>query len=178
MTTGQLIKEYRNKKGLTQEDLAAKTGISSRTIQRIENDEVDPRTYTLKLIADALEIDFDILNNSGSPLNNSIHSQEEKLWLPLIHLSALFLLLIPSFLIWSMVREKSPKINEHGKDVINFQLNLCMIMIPCGIFSFLIFPIFIVIGIGFYSLVISFLNIIRVLNDQDYHYRYWIHFLR
>lgn len=47
MDTGKLIKELRLKKGMTQEELAAKTEVSSRTIQRIENGEVDPRAYTL-----------------------------------------------------------------------------------------------------------------------------------
>ena len=45
MSIGQKIKDARIKKGLTQEDLAAKTDISVRTIQRIENEEVAPRTF-------------------------------------------------------------------------------------------------------------------------------------
>ena len=39
MRTGQLIRELRLKKGITQEELAAKTDISVRTIQRIESGE-------------------------------------------------------------------------------------------------------------------------------------------
>ena len=39
MTTGQLLKDLRLKKGLTQEELSSRTGISVRTIQRIEKDE-------------------------------------------------------------------------------------------------------------------------------------------
>lgn len=45
METGKLIKELRIKKGMTQEELADKTEVSARTIQRIENGEVDPRAY-------------------------------------------------------------------------------------------------------------------------------------
>ena len=45
METGKLIRELRIKKGMTQEELADKTEVSSRTtIQRIENGEVDPRS--------------------------------------------------------------------------------------------------------------------------------------
>ena len=43
MKTGHLIKTLRLKKGITQEELAEKTEISVRTIQRIENGDVDPR---------------------------------------------------------------------------------------------------------------------------------------
>ncbi|WP_083464754.1 helix-turn-helix transcriptional regulator [Marinifilum fragile] len=48
METGKLIKELRVKKGLTQEDLAERTELSARTIQRIENGEVDPRLIHFK----------------------------------------------------------------------------------------------------------------------------------
>ena len=43
---GIKIQELRKQKGMTQEDLADKTGLSVRTIQRIESGEVDPRSYT------------------------------------------------------------------------------------------------------------------------------------
>jgi len=58
METGKLIKELRIKKGMTQEELADKTEVSARTIQRIENGDVDPRAYTLQMIAKALDVDF------------------------------------------------------------------------------------------------------------------------
>ncbi len=54
MKTGKIIKELRIKKGMTQEELAEMTELSARTIQRIENGEVDPRSYTLQMIAKAL----------------------------------------------------------------------------------------------------------------------------
>lgn len=47
MKTGLVIKELRIKKGMTQEELAEKTELSARTIQRIENGEVDPRALYL-----------------------------------------------------------------------------------------------------------------------------------
>lgn len=61
MTPGQAIKELRLKKGITQEELATKTDIKTRTIQRIENDDVKPRAYTVRRIAEALGVDFEKL---------------------------------------------------------------------------------------------------------------------
>lgn len=58
METGKPIKELRIKKGMTQEELADKTEVSARTIQRIENGDVDPRAYALQMIAKTLEVDF------------------------------------------------------------------------------------------------------------------------
>lgn len=51
------LSEIRNAKGLTQEELAEKSNINLRTIQRIENNESQPRGKTLKLICDALQLD-------------------------------------------------------------------------------------------------------------------------
>lgn len=50
------ITESRKNKGLTQEELAEKSNINLRTIQRIENNESVPRDTTLNLICDVLEI--------------------------------------------------------------------------------------------------------------------------
>lgn len=58
MYVGIVIKEVRKQKGLTQTDLSDKTGVSIRTIQRIEKDEVEPSIYSLKVISEVLEVDF------------------------------------------------------------------------------------------------------------------------
>jgi transcriptional regulator with XRE-family HTH domain len=60
METGKRIRDLRLKKGMTQEELARQTELSTRTIQRIENGEVDPRAYTLQMIATALGVEYDI----------------------------------------------------------------------------------------------------------------------
>jgi transcriptional regulator with XRE-family HTH domain len=45
------VKDLRTKQGLSQEELAEKTGLSLRTIQRIENGESIPRGDTLKRLS-------------------------------------------------------------------------------------------------------------------------------
>jgi transcriptional regulator with XRE-family HTH domain len=54
--TGKLVRNLRKKAGLTQFDLAKKTGISFRTIQRIESGEISPR----------IDIFFSIIRNSDA----------------------------------------------------------------------------------------------------------------
>jgi transcriptional regulator with XRE-family HTH domain len=53
---GKKIKELRKKKGLSQEELAEFSKVNLRTIQRIENDENEPRGKTLNLICEALDV--------------------------------------------------------------------------------------------------------------------------
>ena len=56
---GKKIADLRKAKGLTQEELIEICNLSVRTLQRIEAGEVTPRTYTLKLIFEALELNHD-----------------------------------------------------------------------------------------------------------------------
>ncbi len=69
------IAELRKAKGLTQEELVEKCNLSVRTLQRIENGEVTPRSYTLKLIFAALDYDVPDL----SEMANSKFSKTENL---------------------------------------------------------------------------------------------------
>ena len=59
------IREARKIKGLTQEELAEKSSINLRTVQRIENSESEPRGKTLNLICEVLEIDRSSLEVSS-----------------------------------------------------------------------------------------------------------------
>jgi transcriptional regulator with XRE-family HTH domain len=57
--TATWLREGRLSKGLTQRELAEKSNISVRSIQRIENGDLIPRSYTLKTLAEVLELSFD-----------------------------------------------------------------------------------------------------------------------
>ena len=58
MNIGVVIKEIRKQKGLTQLELSEHANLSERTVQRIENHEVEPSLYSLKNIGDILEVDL------------------------------------------------------------------------------------------------------------------------
>ena len=66
MYIGIVIREVRKQKGLTQLELSDQTKISVRTIQRIENDAVEPSSYSLKQISETLEFDFLKVKNRNS----------------------------------------------------------------------------------------------------------------
>jgi transcriptional regulator with XRE-family HTH domain len=54
---GKKISDARKLKGFTQEELAELSKVNLRTIQRIENNNNEPRGKTLSLICDVLQID-------------------------------------------------------------------------------------------------------------------------
>jgi len=118
---GRKVTELRQQKGLTQEQLAERCEVNPRTIQRIENGEVDPRTYTLQCLS--RELDFDFYKDSN---------QNESLWLAVLHLSSAIPLLILPLLLWSWKKNISTKIDQQGREVLNFQITMILILFLGG----------------------------------------------
>ncbi|RPI70627.1 MAG: helix-turn-helix domain-containing protein [Geobacteraceae bacterium] len=112
---GLKVSELRQQKGLTQEQLAERCEVSARTIQRIESGEVDPRAYTLHCLGEALEFDFGEENTNN-----------ENLWLAILHLSSIFCIPIIPLLLWSWKKNQSFKIDQHGRQVLNFQITMVL----------------------------------------------------
>jgi transcriptional regulator with XRE-family HTH domain len=124
MEIGKLIKELRLKKGMTQEELADKTEVSARTIQRIENGEVDPRAYTLQMIAKALEVDYNLFIEKELDEEQEIQQVNANNWLGLLHFSGIIPLIFPTVLIWYFKKDIIKGMSEHYRDVISFQLKV------------------------------------------------------
>ncbi len=58
MEFGERLKEIRTSLNCSQKELSEQTGLTLRTIQRIENNEVKPSLYSLKVIGEALKTDL------------------------------------------------------------------------------------------------------------------------
>lgn len=57
-TIGQLVKDAREKAGLSQRELARQSGVPQPNLSRIEADLQEPSISTLRALADALQIDY------------------------------------------------------------------------------------------------------------------------
>ena len=67
MEFGARLKEIRTSLNCSQKALSEQTGLTLRTIQRIENNEVKPSLYSLKVIGEALNTDLsDFVKTSES----------------------------------------------------------------------------------------------------------------
>ena len=58
MEFGERLKELRTSLNCSQKELSEKTGLTLRTIQKIENNEVKPSIYSIKAIGEALKTDL------------------------------------------------------------------------------------------------------------------------
>jgi transcriptional regulator with XRE-family HTH domain len=124
MEIGRLIRELRIKKGMTQEELAEKTEVSARTIQRIENGEVDPRAYTLQMIAKALDVEYNLFVENEHDEEHEIKTTNSNNWLGLLHFSGIIPLIFPTVIIWNYKKDKIMGMSKHYRDVISFQLKV------------------------------------------------------
>ena len=171
MKNGLKIRKLRLEQGMTQEKLAEKTNLSTRTIQRIENCEADPRAYSLQVIASALDVDFQMFmeKDSDEDINEKIARMNN--WLVLIHLSGLFLLVLPSVIIWHRKKDAIEGITKHFRAVISFQLSCWLGFLLPG---FLIYwklgkPQYLIIGL-IVSALISIHNAVNIFNNKPYQY--------
>ena len=168
METGKLVKELRIKKGMTQEELADKTEVSARTIQRIENGEVDPRAYTLQMIAKALDVDFSLFVENESEEKQESQKIDDKNWPALIHLSGIIPLIFPIIVLWNNKKDKTKDMINHFRAAISMQL--CIWVISLGglwIYWKTNIPIPLIGGLLVGGLI-SILNAIFVLNGKPY----------
>jgi len=155
---GLKVSELRQQKSLTQEQLAERCEVSPRTIQRIESGEVDPRAYTLHCLGEALEFDFGE-ENTGN----------ENLWLTILHLSSIFCIVIIPLVLWSWKKNKSYKIDQHGRQVLNFQITMTLSLFAAMFFMLVGLPVLILLsmdmGEGFVILAstLAILSIIPFL---------------
>lgn len=190
---GLKISELRQLKNLTQEQLAEKCEVSTRTIQRIESGEVDPRAYTLQRLSETLNFNFEEHN----PAN-------ENLWLTLLHLSSAIVVLIIPVVVWSLKKDQSARINTQGRQVLNFQITMTLMLFAA---AFLLFalpvgmvildmanytnlesgPVFILLSvcaplplvlIGLFCTYEGIVNAIRAVADRPIHYPLSIPFVK
>ncbi|MCR9016771.1 helix-turn-helix domain-containing protein [Aquiflexum gelatinilyticum] len=111
MNPEEKIKSLRLAKGLTQQELSDQSGISLRTIQRIENGEVKPSLYSLKKLSEVLEVDLVgffkdseketfVPNSKHSKTMNGLFSSFTLYRIPLLGSLSLVGLSILTFLFW------------------------------------------------------------------------------
>ncbi|SNC76909.1 protein of unknown function [Hymenobacter gelipurpurascens] len=150
------ISTIRKSKGVSQEVLAEQSGVSLRTIQRVEQGDTVPRGYTLQALAAALEVPLEAFRTEPEAVKTEPDPQPEPAALPessvfagvpqvlrpdpqflqLLNLSALGFLLFPLLNLvvpWVLWRKHCYEVEhaaEVGRRVLGFQvlwLVLCVL---------------------------------------------------
>ncbi len=187
------IKELRTRKGLSQEELSEDSGLSLRTIQRIENGETEPRGDSLKKLANSLGVSPDELIDWAI--------QENRGYLVFLNLSSLSFVLFPllgfliPFIMLSAKKDKIKDINMIGSSLVNYQITWNLIALPFLIsFFYLLFNIvflhngmismselitqLILILLYLYNLTMILINSVRIYNNKKVKYFPRIRFMK
>lgn len=110
------LKKIREKINLTQEELSQKTGISVRTIQRIESG-TPPKGHTLKTLAKTLEVEEkQLLEEQESSYNLG--------WLKVINISSLPFIIFPiaNIIVPLIIMFAAKQVNRIAQQIISVQI--------------------------------------------------------
>ena len=187
---GLKVAELRGQKGMTQEQLAEFCEVSARSIQRIESGEVEPRAFTRNSLSNILEFDF-----------GENQAENENLWLMILHLSSIICIVIIPLILWSWKKGQSYKIDRQGREVLNFQITMtlilfaaafCLMLAPLGLIlmgelgqepgpivsmASLLLPLPLL-GIAVFCTYQGVVNTVRSLSDKPTRYPLSIPFVR
>ncbi|QJX46772.1 helix-turn-helix domain-containing protein [Hymenobacter taeanensis] len=142
MFSAARISAIRKSKGLSQEVLAEQSGVSLRTIQRVEQGDTVPRGFTLQALATALEVPLEAFRLEPEvPLATAAEvvpapasmpaaalPHPDPQFLQLLNLSALSFLVFPllnlvvPWVLWRKHRHDVEDVAEVGRRVLGFQI--------------------------------------------------------
>ncbi len=120
-----IIKTIREKSGYTQSELAKKTGLSLRTIQRLESNNTKPKGHTLTVLTEVFNMESSVFQDQFKSIEQAKASETTSI--RFINLSVLACLGIPfgniifPMILWRKNRE-SKLVDEIGRRIINVQI--------------------------------------------------------
>lgn len=176
-----VVQQLRESKNLTQTELAEKSKLSLRTIQRIEAGNI-PKGFTLKSLASVFEVNIETL--ISVPEKQNVERAK------LINLSTLLGLIIPfggiifPFILMRKTTDSTNK--EIGKNIVSLQiiltviLSLLLIVSPFiqkffGIrFPFFMIPLMVFLGLKLFLVIINGISLNKI---QDINKSLKINFL-
>jgi len=167
------VKELRKRSGISQELLAENSGLSLRTIQRIENGETQPTGDSIKRLSSALNvtpnelIDWQIIKDNNVLLLLNL-SQLGFIAFPLLGI------LIP-LIIWTSKKDKIKDVDQVGKSILNFQISWTLLLFFMAIGIFISAKLNLSINISFAGILLAisgmyFMNFaVVIFNTLRYH---------
>jgi transcriptional regulator with XRE-family HTH domain len=167
------VKELRKQSGISQELLAENSGLSLRTVQRIENGETQPTGDSIKKLSNALNvtpnelIDWELIKDNNVLLLLNL-SQLGFIAFPLLGI------LIP-LIIWTSKKDNIKDVDYVGKSILNFQISWTLLLFIMAISLFIISILDMSTPISFAGIFIAFTVLylinftIVIINTLKYH---------
>ncbi len=114
----------------------------------------------------------------------TLSEKEARKWAMICHLSALVGLLgngigflIGPLVVWLIKREDDPLIEEQGKEAVNFQLTMFLVMFVSLLLAFVLIGIPLLIMFGLMMVIFPIIAGVKTSNGEHYRYPISIRFL-
>lgn len=126
-----IIKNIREQNGFTQVELAKLSGLSLRTIQRLESSNKEPKGHSLTVLSEVFNIEPSALQSQYKSIEHTKTSETNLV--RLVNLSVLSFIGIPfgniilPFILWRRNR-KSKLVDEMGRRIVNFQIIFSIVL--------------------------------------------------
>ena len=111
-------------------------------------------------------------------------SSEERTWGMIAHLSALAGFVVPlgnvlgPLIVWMIKRETMPLVEDQGKEALNFQLCVTIILVVSIILSFIAIGLPILVIAGLYALVMTIVAGVKANSGERYRYPITFRFIK
>ncbi|MEZ5063662.1 MAG: DUF4870 domain-containing protein [bacterium] len=106
-------------------------------------------------------------------------------WATITHLSALVGLLgngigflVAPLVLWLLKRDASPYVDAQGKEAVNFQITMMIVLVICAILAFLVVGFLLIPIVGLVMVVLPIVAAVKTNDGQDFRYPFTIRFVK
>ncbi len=86
--------------------------------------------------------------------------------------------IVAPLLMWLIKKDEMPFLKDQGREVVNFQITLSIVIFLCTLTFWLILPILVALGVGIAAIVLMILGAIKASDGVAYRYPFSLHLLK
>lgn len=118
------------------------------------------------------------------PNNTPVLSGEEKQWAMFAHLATFAGFALPfgnvlgPLAVWLIKRDSSAFVNDQGKEVVNFQISMCIYLLAAALSAFVLIGFVLFPLVALADLILTVIGAIKASNGETYRYPATIRFIQ
>ncbi|MEM9985920.1 MAG: DUF4870 domain-containing protein [Bacteroidota bacterium] len=120
--------------------------------------------------------DFEANETSYHTAPTTLSSKEERDWVTGVHAAALIGYVFPSawvfgpLVVWLLKKDESAAVDQHGRDVLNFQISMVIYLAIAALLSIILIGIPALVVIGLVQLVATIIGIVNASQGKRFKY--------
>lgn len=110
--------------------------------------------------------------------------KDARTWATVCHLAAFGAFILPFFgniiipaVVWLLKRESHPFVDDQGKEVLNFQITLTLMVFVSALLCFVIIGFLLLPAVGIYGVIMTIVGAVRANDGVTYRYPFTLRVL-